>query len=232
METNGQLCNWSLYLRQTTHSLQWSLVRPHSSGYVMKREVSLCLDRERNPGSPFGCRQCSRRTLYENLTENPVDGGHDTFCLLLRGTALKFYVCREQLCVGMCVCMCVCVCVYVCVCVCIYVCVYVCMCVCMCVCVCICMYVFVCVYVRGGTQKNRIFFKKKRFIYISYKKHLIPFKILSIGGNTLVQSFFPLCEASLELLKLDVVECLLQSCFHLLHGGKSLSFLCFFHCRE
>ena len=47
---------------------------------------------------------------------------------------------------------------------------------------------------------------KSGSIYISYKKkHLIPFKILSIGGNTLVQSFFPLCEASLELLKLDVV---------------------------
>jgi len=87
-------------------------------------------------------------------------------------------------------------------------------------------------YVWGGTKKNWIFFKKRRFIYILNKKHLIPFKILSIGGNTLVQSFFPLCEAYLELLKLDVVECLLRSCFHLLHGGKSLSFPCFFHCRE
>jgi len=80
----------------------------------------------------------------------------------------------------------------------------------------------------GGPKKDRIFFKKKRFIYISYKKQLIPFKILSIGGNALVQSFFPLCEASLELLKLDVVECLLRSCCHLLHGGKSLSFNVFF----
>jgi len=32
----------------------------------------------------------------------------------------------------------------------------------------------------------------------------------------------------MELLKLDVVECLLRSCFYLLHGGKSLSFECFF----
>jgi hypothetical protein len=38
------------------------------------------------------------------------------------------------------------------------------------------------------------------------KKTRIPFKLLSIGGNTLVHSFSPLCEASLELLKLDV-EC-------------------------
>ena len=60
-----------------------------------------------------------------------------------------------------------------------------------------------------GGPKKPDFLLKKRFIYISYKKRLIPFKILSIGGNTLVQSFFPLCEASLELLKLDVVECLL-----------------------
>ena len=84
----------------------------------------------------------------------------------------------------------------------------------------------------GGPQKTGFSLKKKRFIYISYKKHLIPFKILHTGGNTLVQSFFPPCEASLELLKLDVVECLLRSCIHLLHGGKSLSFQCFFHCRE
>jgi hypothetical protein len=47
-------------------------------------------------------------------------------------------------------------------------------------------------------------------MYLHFKKkHLIPFKILSIGGNTLVQSFFPLCEASLEMLKLDDDECLL-----------------------
>jgi hypothetical protein len=52
----------------------------------------------------------------------------------------------------------------------------------------------------GGNQKNRISFKK-RFIYISYKKLLIPFKILYIAGNKLVQSFFPQCEASLELLE-------------------------------
>jgi hypothetical protein len=53
------------------------------------------------------------------------------------------------------------------------------------------------------TQRNRIFFKK---IYLHFEqKHLIPFKILSIGGNTLVQSFFPPCEASLEMLKLAVV---------------------------
>ena len=32
----------------------------------------------------------------------------------------------------------------------------------------------------------------------------------------------------MELLKLDVVECLLRSCFQCLHGGKSLSFQCFF----
>ena len=84
------------------------------------------------------------------------------------------------------------------------------------------------IHTWGDQKKNRTFFKKKIFIYISYKKHLIPFKILSIGGNTLVQSFFPPCEASLELLQLDVVECLLRSCFHLLHGGKSLSFQRFF----
>ena len=35
------------------------------------------------------------------------------------------------------------------------------------------------------------------------------------------------CEASLELVKLDV-ECLLRSCFHLLYVGKSLSFHGFF----
>ena len=57
---------------------------------------------------------------------------------------------------------------------------------------------------EGGPKKNRIVFKKRRFIYISNKKHLMTFKILSIGGNTLVQSFFSLCEESLELLKLDV----------------------------
>ena len=44
----------------------------------------------------------------------------------------------------------------------------------------------------GGPQKTG-FSLKRRFIYISNKKLLIPFKILSIGGNTLVQSFFPLC---------------------------------------
>jgi len=52
--------------------------------------------------------------------------------------------------------------------------------------------------------------------------------VLSIGGNTLVNSFSPLCEASLELLKLNVVKCLLRRCFHLLHGGKSLSIELFF----
>jgi len=83
-----------------------------------------------------------------------------------------------------------------------------------------------------GDPKNRIFSKKRKFIYISNKKRLIPFKILSIGGNELVQPFFLLCEASLELLKLDVFECILRSCFHLLHGGKSLPFQCFFYCRE
>jgi hypothetical protein len=59
-----------------------------------------------------------------------------------------------------------------------------------------------------GNPKNRISFKKEN-LFLFRKKHLISFKILSIGGNTLVQSFFPLCQASLELLKLDVVECLL-----------------------
>ena len=87
-----------------------------------------------------------------------------------------------------------------------------------------------CIY-EGGPKKPD-FLLKRRFIYISNKKHLIPFKILSIGCNTLVQSFFPLCETSLEVLKLDVVKCLLRSCFHLLHSGKTLSFQCFFfHCR-
>jgi hypothetical protein len=33
-----------------------------------------------------------------------------------------------------------------------------------------------------------------------------------------------LCEASLELLKLDVVECLVRSSFYFVHGGKSLPF--------
>jgi hypothetical protein len=50
-----------------------------------------------------------------------------------------------------------------------------------------------------GGPKKPAFLSKIRFIYISNKKHLIPFKILSTGGNTLVQPFFPLCEASLEL---------------------------------
>ena len=62
-------------------------------------------------------------------------------------------------------------------------------------------------------------------MYISNKRHLVPFKILYNGGNALVQYFSPPpCEASLELLKFDDVECLLRSCFHHLHGGKSLSF--------
>jgi hypothetical protein len=44
-----------------------------------------------------------------------------------------------------------------------------------------------------GDQKKPNFLFKKIFIYISHKKHLVPFKILSIGGNTLVQSFFFHC---------------------------------------
>ena len=76
-------------------------------------------------------------------------------------------------------------------------------------------------------QKKELSLKKKIYLHFE-QKHLIPLKILSNGGKTLVQSFFPLCEASLELLKLDVVECLLRSCFHLLHGATSLSFLSFF----
>ena len=44
-------------------------------------------------------------------------------------------------------------------------------------------------YVGGRAQKNRIFFKKRRFIYISHKKHLIHFKILSIEGNHLSSLF-------------------------------------------
>ena len=85
----------------------------------------------------------------------------------------------------------------------------------------------VCFIYEGG-PKTTGFSLKKEDLFTFRKKHLIPFKILSIGGNTLVQYFFPLCEASLELLRLDVVECLLRSCFHLLHGGKSLSFQCLF----
>ena len=57
-----------------------------------------------------------------------------------------------------------------------------------------------------GPKKTGFSLKKKIYLHFE-QKHLIPFKILSIGGNTLVQSFFPLCEASLELLKLDVVQC-------------------------
>jgi len=53
----------------------------------------------------------------------------------------------------------------------------------------------------GDPPKKQDFLWKTSFIYISNKKHLSPFKILSIAGNTLVQSFFPLCEASLELIK-------------------------------
>jgi hypothetical protein len=59
--------------------------------------------------------------------------------------------------------------------------------------------------------KNGLSLKKKIYLHFE-QKHLIPFKILPIGGNTLVQSVFPLCETSLEMLKLDVVECLLRSC--------------------
>jgi len=60
-----------------------------------------------------------------------------------------------------------------------------------------------------GTQKKTGLPLKKK-IYLHFEqKTLNPFKILSIGGNTLIQPFFPLCEASLELMKLDVVECLL-----------------------
>jgi hypothetical protein len=69
-----------------------------------------------------------------------------------------------------------------------------------------------------GRPKKKVFSLKKIYLHFE-QKHLIPFKMLSIGGSTLVQSFFPLCEASLELLKHDVVECLLRSCFHLLHGA-------------
>jgi hypothetical protein len=77
---------------------------------------------------------------------------------------------------------------------------------------------------HGGPKKPD-FLSKIRFIYISNKKHSISFKILSTEGNTVVQSFFPLCEASLEMPKHDAVEC--PSCeavFNLLHVGKSLSF--------
>jgi len=62
---------------------------------------------------------------------------------------------------------------------------------------------------KGGTPKKQIFFKKEDVFTFRTKTLNPTFKILSNGGNTLVQSFFPLCEASLELLKLDVVECLL-----------------------
>ena len=94
--------------------------------------------------------------------------------------------------------------------------------------------IYIYIYIHeGGPKKTGFSLKKKIYLHFE-KKHLIPFKILSIGGNTLVQPFFPLCEASLELMKLDVVECLLRSCFHLFHRGKSLSFQCFFffYCRE
>ena len=64
-----------------------------------------------------------------------------------------------------------------------------------------------------GDPKKTGFSLKKRFIYISYKKHLISFKILSIGGNTLVQSLFPLCEASLELLQLLLLSASCEAVF-------------------
>jgi hypothetical protein len=54
------------------------------------------------------------------------------------------------------------------------------------------------------------------------QKHLIPFKILSIGENRLVQSFFPLCEASLEMPKLAVVF-FLRSCTILRNSGALLN---------
>jgi hypothetical protein len=45
-------------------------------------------------------------------------------------------------------------------------------------------------------KKTGFSLKKKMYLHFE-QKHLIPFKILSIGGNTHVQSFSPLCEASL-----------------------------------
>ena len=58
-----------------------------------------------------------------------------------------------------------------------------------------------------GDPKKPDFLNKKKIYLHFVQKTLNPLQNLSIGGNTLVQSFFPPCEASLELLKLDVVEC-------------------------
>ena len=83
-----------------------------------------------------------------------------------------------------------------------------------------------------GTQKNWIFFKKEDLFTFRTKKHLIPFKILSIGGNTLVQSFFPLCEASLEMLKLDLLSASCEAVFTTSTVANLFPFNVFFHCRE
>ena len=80
------------------------------------------------------------------------------------------------------------------------------------------------IYIRGLFKKYREFYIFSKSIYLFMNIYFVPFKVIPLGYNTFMPTFFPILEALKKIIFCDLVQLLLRCRLYLLNRGVASSF--------